>query len=110
MSRGTIVTVAAGGDYGGKPRPAVVVQSDDFRATASVTLCLLTTHEVDTPLLRLALTPDAGNGLRERSWIMVDKTVTVRRTKLGEHVGRLAGEDMLRLDRALLVFLGLAGS
>jgi mRNA interferase MazF len=109
VRRGDVVTVAAGGGYGGKPRPAVVIQSDRFDATDSVTLCLCTTDPVDAPLIRLAVQPSAENGLRERSWLMVDKVVSVRRTRLGEHAGHLAAEDIVRINRALMVFLGLAG-
>ena len=109
MNRGDVVTVAAGGGYGGKPRPAVILQSDHFSATASVTLCLFTTDAVNAPLLRIEIAPSSGNGLSETSWLMVDKIVSVRREKLGRRLGRLAAKDILRLDRALTVFLGLAG-
>jgi mRNA interferase MazF len=109
VRRGDIVTIAAGGGYGGKPRPAVIVQSDDFAATASLTVCLLTSHGMNAPLLRLSLRPDSGNGLTAPSWIMVDKIVTVPRAKLGRQVGALASGDLSRLNRALAVFLGIAG-
>lgn len=110
MRRGDIVTVAAGGGYGGRPRPAVIVQSDDFAATASLTVCLLTSHGMDAPLLRLPLRPEPGHGLTVPSWIMVDKIVTIPRAKIGRRVGALASGDVTRLNRALAVFLGLAGS
>jgi mRNA interferase MazF len=110
VRRGDIVTVAAGGGYGGKPRPAVIVQSDDFAATASVTVCLLTSHGLDAPLLRLPLRPDPRSGLTAASWIMVDKIVTVSRAKIGRRAGSLAAGDVTRLNRALAVFLGLAGA
>lgn len=110
MRRGDIVTAAAGSGYGGKPRPAVIVQSDDFPATGSVAVCLLTSDEIDAPLFRLDLVPTEGNGLKSPSWIMVDKVVAVRRDKIGRRIGSLAAEDVVRLNRALLVFLGLAGS
>lgn len=109
MKRGDLVTVAAGGVYAGKPRPAVVVQSDDFRDTASVTISLVTGNDIEAPLLRLPVEPSKGNGLAARSWIMVDKLVTVRRDQIGRRFGRLSDPDVLRLNRALLVFLGLAG-
>jgi mRNA interferase MazF len=109
VRRGEIVTVAAGSGYGGKPRPAVIVQSDDFAATASLTVCLLTSHGVDAPLLRLPLKPDAGNGLTVPSWIMIDKIVTVPRVKIGPQAGALASGDVIRLNRALAVSLGIAG-
>jgi mRNA interferase MazF len=109
VRRGDIVIVAAGCGYGGKPRPAVIVQSDYFAATASLTVCLLTSHGMDVPLLRLPLRPDPGNGLTAPSWIMIDKIVTVPRAKIGRQVGALASGDATRLNRALAVFLGLAG-
>jgi mRNA interferase MazF len=109
LKRGDLVTVAGGGGYAGKPRPAVVVQSDDFRDTASVTIGLLTGNDVESPLLRLAVEPTPATGLAARSWIMVDKLVTVRRDRIGRRFGRLSDTDVLRLNRALLVFLGLAG-
>ncbi len=109
MRRGEIWTAAAGSGYVGKPRPVVVVQDDRFDATASVTVCAMTTDPTDAPLFRLLVEPDDLNGLREPSRLMIDKLTTVPRSKLGEHVGRLADDDMVRLGRALLVFLGLAG-
>jgi mRNA interferase MazF len=109
VRRGEIWTAAAGSGYVGKPRPVVVVQDDRFDATASVTVCAMTTDPTDAPLFRLLVEPDDLNGLREPSRLMIDKLTTVPRSKLGEHVGRLADDDMVRLGRALLVFLGLAG-
>jgi mRNA interferase MazF len=109
VRRGDIVTVAAGGGYAGKPRPAVVVQSDDFAATASVSVCLLTSHPIDVPLLRLPVSPNEVNNLSAPSWIMVDKITTVPRGKVGGRIGHLSADDVTRLNRSLLVFLGLAG-
>jgi mRNA interferase MazF len=109
VNRGEIWTAEAGSGYAGKPRPVVIVQDDRFSATDSVTICAFTTDPTDAPLLRLVVEPSPQNGLRETSSLMVDKVTTVRRSKLGERVGRLASEDMVRLERALLVFLGLAG-
>lgn len=108
MTRGAIVTVAASG-YAGKPRPAIIIQSDAFDGTDSVTVCLLTTTQIEAPLIRLALEPSPANGLQQRSYLMVDKIVTVRRKQIDQRVGELAAEDMVRLNRAVLVFLGLAG-
>jgi len=108
--RGEIWTAAAGSGYAGKPRPAVVIQDDRFDATDSVTICAFTTDPAEAPLFRLPITPNPQNGLHEDSNLMVDKITTIRRTKLGERVGRLSSEDMVRLDRAIVVFLGLAGS
>jgi mRNA interferase MazF len=107
VKRGEIWTAAAGGDYVGKPRPVVVVQDDRFDGTASITLCAFTTDPTEAPLFRLQIEPSEINGLRETSSIMVDKVTTVPRAKLGERIGRLSDEDVVRLNRALLLFLGL---
>lgn len=109
MERGDVVTVAAGSGYGSKPRPAVIIQSDDFPNTLSVIVCLVTSEPIEAPLLRLPISPDGGNGLTTASWLMVDKLLAVHRAKIGQSIGRLAAGDMRRLDRALLVLLGLAG-
>ena len=106
MKRGDVWTVSAGG-YAGKPRPAVIVQDARFDATASVTLCLFTSDPAEAPHFRLLVEPTDGNGLWSPSRLMVDKVVTVPRDRLGRHIGRLAEEDITRLNRALLVFLGL---
>jgi len=110
VKRGEIWTVSGGPDYTGKPRPAVILQDDAFDATASVTLCPLTTHVIDAPLLRLTVEPSAGNGLRASSQLMVDKITTVSKPKVRTRLGRLSDEDIIRLNRAVIVFLGLAGS
>ncbi|MFN3215306.1 MAG: type II toxin-antitoxin system PemK/MazF family toxin [Acidimicrobiales bacterium] len=110
MRRGEIWTAAAGSGYAGKPRPVVIVQDDRFDATDSVTVCAFTTDQTEAPLLRLVVMPDDRNGLREPCSLMVDKVTTVPRRKLGERIGRLADEDMVRLGRAVVVFFGLAGS
>jgi len=110
MKRGDVWTVAGGPDYAGKPRPAVILQDDAFDRTASVTICPFTTHAVDAPLMRLPIEPSRQNGLRAASHLMIDKITTVSRTKLERRVGRLSDEDLLRINRAVLVFLGLAGS
>lgn len=109
MKRGEVWTPAAGSGYVGKPRPVVIVQDDRFDATDSVTVCAMTTDPTDAPLLRIVIDPDEINHLRETSRLMIDKITTVRRAKLGERVGRLADDDMVRLGRVMLVFLGLAG-
>ena len=110
MRRGEIWTAAAGSGYVGKPRPVVIVQDDRFDATDSVTLCAFTTDPTEAPLIRIPVQPDELNGLREASSLMVDKLNTVARSKLGQQVGQLSDEDMIRLTRAMVVFLGLAGS
>ena len=108
MKRGEIWTVAGGAEYTGKPRPAVIVQDDDFDATRSVTICALTTDPAEAPLFRLRVEPSTENGLHNASSLMVDKLTTVPREKLGSRIGRLTDEDVVRLNRAMLVFLGLA--
>lgn len=108
MRRGDIRTVAGGTDYSSNPRPVVIVQGDDFDSTKSITICPFTTNEAEAPMFRLAVEPTERNGLRAASRLMVDKITTVPRSKLGAHVGRLDDEDIPRLNRALLVFLGLA--
>lgn len=107
MKRGAVWTVSGAG-CAGKPRPAVIVQDDRFDATASVTVCVFTTEPTEAPLFRLAITPSERNGLRSASRLMVDKLVTVPRERLGDRVGQLDDQDVVRLDRAILVFLGLA--
>ena len=109
MRRGELWTVAGGSDYAGKPRPALIIQDDRFDATDSVTICLLTTDPTPEPLLRIVVAPAAANGLRIESWLMVDKLTTVPKDKLGRRIGRLDDATMLRLNRAITVFLGIAG-
>ncbi|HEV3307330.1 MAG TPA: type II toxin-antitoxin system PemK/MazF family toxin [Candidatus Sulfotelmatobacter sp.] len=108
MRRGEIWTVAGGKDYAGKPRPAVILQDDRFSKTGSITICAFTTDPTDAPLFRLRVEPTQSNGLRSPCRLMVDKITTVPKARLGAHVGRLADEDMVRLNRAVLVFLGIA--
>ncbi len=109
MRRGEVWTAAAGSGYAGKPRTVVIIQDDRFDATASVTVCASTTDPTEAPLFRLRVEPDELNGLRESSNLMVDKVTTVQRSKLGERIGRLDDQDMVRLSRAIMVFFGLAG-
>lgn len=110
MRRGDIWTASGGKDYAGKPRPVVIVQDDSFDATDSITVCAFTTDETEAPLFRLMVEPNECNGLRAACRLMVDKITTVPRSKIGAHVGRLDGADILRLNQAALVFLGLAAS
>jgi mRNA interferase MazF len=109
VRRGEIWTAAAGTGYVGKPRPVVIIQDDRFDATTSVTVCAFTTDPTDAPLIRIPIEPDEVNGLQERSSLMVDKVTTVPRAKLGQRLGRLGDDDMVRLGRAVIVFFGLAG-
>jgi mRNA interferase MazF len=108
MKRGEIWTVS-GGDYAGKPRPVVVLQDDRFDMTASLTVCGFTTDSTEAPLFRLRIEPDEQNGLNAPSWLMVDKITTVPKAKIGKQLGRVADDDVVRLNRAVLVFLGIAG-
>lgn len=109
MRRGEIWTVAGGKNYAGKPRPAVIVQEDSFEIE-SITICGLTTNSTEAPLFRLPIAPSARNGLRAPSRVMIDKIMTVPKSKVGERLGRLDDEDVVRLNRAMMVFLGLASS
>jgi mRNA interferase MazF len=109
VRRGEVWTVSGGPEYAGKPRPALIIQDDRFD-TDSVTICPFTTDPTDAPLFRLPIEPSRGNGLDAVSRIMVDKVSTVRRTKLGAKVGALDDANLVQLNRALVVFLGVAGS
>jgi len=105
VKRGDLVPVAIPGDFG-KPRPALVIQSDQFGGTATVTVLLLSGTQVDAPLIRLDVEPSPENGLRKRSQVMVDKAMTVKRDKLGEPFGRLDDATMVSVTRSLALFLG----
>lgn len=109
MRRGDLYTAAARGTHTGRPRPVVIIQDDRFDATASVTVCPLTTSTIDAPLIRIPIEPGAATGIEQPSQIMVDKVTTMPRAGVRDHLGRLADIDLVRLNRALLVFLGLAG-
>ena len=108
MRRGEIWTVSGGKDYAGKPRPVVIVQDDRFDAINSVTVCAFTTDPTDAPIIRLPIEPSRSNGLRAPSRLMVDKITTVPKSKVGTRIGRLRDADLLRLNQAMIVFLGLA--
>jgi mRNA interferase MazF len=110
VKRAEIWTVAGGAEHVGQPRLAVVLQDDAFDATASITICPFTSHKVSAPLLRLTIGPSSENGLRASSDLMIDKITTVSKGRLQRRVGRLSTEDVVLLNRAVLVFLGLAGS
>lgn len=107
MKRGDIVTVALSGDYG-KPRPAVVIQSDALAETDSVLVCLLTTTLRDTPFYRVTVAPSPGNGLREPSQVMVDKVMAVRRDRCGAVIGKLDERGLASVGRVLAFVAGLA--
>ena len=110
MRRGEVWIVSGGKDYAGKPRPVVVVQDDAFDATDSITVCAFTTDPTEAPLFRLPVEPNERNGLRSPSRLMADKITTVPKSKVGERIGRLDDEDMVRLNQAVMVFLGLAAA
>jgi mRNA interferase MazF len=110
MKRGDIWTVAGDKHHAGKATPVVIVQDDSFDATASITICAFTTDETNAPLFRLPVAPNEYNGLRAPCRLMVDKITTVPKSKIGTRIGRLDDEDVLRLNQAVLVFLGLATS
>jgi mRNA interferase MazF len=109
VKRGEVWTVAGGGDYAGKPRPAAIVQDDRFGEVESVTVCPFTTNPMSPQLFRVTVEPDGANGLVQSSWLMADKLMTIPRSKLGRRIGHLDDATMLRLNRAITVFLGIAG-
>jgi mRNA interferase MazF len=107
MSRGDVVIVAAPGDYG-KPRPAVVVQSNAIpESHASVVVCPMTSELVEVDF-RITIEPGPDTGLRLRSQVMADKPVTVRRERIGQRIGQLGAAEMARLNVALALVMGLA--
>jgi len=107
MRRGDLVTIAAQGDYG-KPRPALVVQSDLFDELSSVTLCLVTSTLLEAPLFRITVDPSPENGLQRISQVQVDKITTVKRQRVGGVIGRLDDATMLKVTRSLAAFIGIA--
>lgn len=107
MTRGDFVTVALQGDFG-KPRPALVIQSDLFDDHSTVTVLLVSATLVDAPLLRVTVQPEQKNGLQKPSQVMIDKTMTVKRDKIGGVIGSAGDDDMMKVGRSLAVFLGLA--
>jgi mRNA interferase MazF len=109
LKRGEIWTVAGSKDYAGKPRPAVIVQDDRFDATGSITICAITTDRSEAPLFRIVIQPSDQNKLTTTSRLMVDKITTIPKNKLGSRIGHLVAADMARVNRATLIFLGLAG-
>jgi mRNA interferase MazF len=109
VRRAEVWNFAGGAESTGKPRPVVIVQDDRFD-TDSVTICHFTTDPTAAPLFRLSIAASPANGLRENSQLMVDKLTTVRRSRLGDQLGVLDGADVVRLNRAIVVFLGIASS
>jgi mRNA interferase MazF len=107
LRRGDLVTIALPGDLG-KPRPALVIQADQFHRLPAVTLLPLTSTLENAPLLRVQIDPDEHNGLSRTSHVMIDKAVTQPLRKIGEVIGRLSDTTMLEINRSLAVFFGLA--
>lgn len=107
MRRGDFVTIAMQGDFG-KPRPALVIQSDPFSAHATVTVLPVTSTLVPAPLLRITVQPSLESGLQKPSQVMVDKAMTVKRDKIGPSFGRIDADAMIEVERCLAVFLGIA--
>jgi mRNA interferase MazF len=107
VRRGEVWT-AGGAEDARKPRPVVIVQDDRFDATGSVIVCPLTTNPTDAPHFRPRIEPTSRNGLREVSRLMVDKLTSTPRTKARERVGVLEPEHLVAMERAILVFLGIA--
>lgn len=107
MRRGDVVIVAASGDFG-KPRPAVIVQSDALPDSIFAVVCQMTSTIAEPSDVRVVIESSGANGLRQRSQIMTDRPITVRRTRIGETVGTLSSADVIRLNRALALVMGLA--
>ena len=110
MRRGDVWTVPGGPNYAGKPRPVTILQDDRFDATESITICPFTGDPTSAELFRIPIEPTSTNGLKNPSRLMVDKITTVPKSKIGKQIGRLDDEDIVRLNRAIVVFLGLAGA
>ncbi len=107
MRRGDLVTIALQGDLG-KPRPALVIQSDLFDVHPSVAILPVTSELRDAPLFRVSVQPGESNGLSKPSQVMVDKPQSVTREKIGAVIGRLDDETMMSVNRALAIFIGVA--
>jgi mRNA interferase MazF len=107
MKRGDLISVALPGDYG-KPRPALIMQSDIFDHIQSISVLPLTTDLVDAPDARITIVPTGENGLRSISYVMIDKTSTIRRSKVGYVIGRIAENEMAAVTRAFARFFGVA--
>ncbi len=105
--RGDFATIALQGDFG-KPRPALVIQANQFSEHASITVLPVTSMLVDAPLLRVTVQPSADNGLLNPSQVMVDKAMTVKRDKVGPTLGRIDADALVEIERCLAVFLGIA--
>ena len=109
MKRGDLVSVATPGDYG-KPRPALIVQTDLFSEHPSVTICLLSSHLKQTPLFRYIVEPHTDNGLSVTSQVQIDKIMTVPREKLGAIIGQLTDKQMSEVTKLLALWIGIGGT
>jgi mRNA interferase MazF len=107
MMRGDFVTIALQGDFG-KPRPALVIQADQFSEHPSVTVLPVSSTLLAAPLLRITVNPGAENGLQKPSQVMIDKPMAVKRDKVGPAIGRIDADTMIEVERSLAVFLGIA--
>ena len=107
MKRGDLVTIAMQGDFG-KPRPALVIQADQFEELGTVTILPVTSTVIEAPLFRITVQPSVDNGLPKTSQVMADKAMTVKRDKVGSVVGRIEAEALVAVERSLAVFLGIA--
>ena len=105
--RGDFVTIAMQGDFG-KPRPALVIQANQFDEHATITVLLVSSTLVDAPLFRITVQPSAENGLQKPSQVMIDKAMTVKRDKVGQTFGRIDADTLVEIERCLAVFLGIA--
>jgi mRNA interferase MazF len=103
--RGDLVTVSLSGDFG-KPRPALVIQSDAFSLHPSVTILSLTSDLFDAPNIRVTVQPNEGNGLQLPSQIMIDRAATLRRDKVGKRIGRIDSQLLEDVYGKLIRFLG----
>jgi len=107
MKRGDLVLVATPGDYG-KPRPALIVQSNLFLEHPSATICLLTSHLQETPLFRYVVTPHPDNGLTVLSQVQIDKIMTIPCIKIGATIGHLNARQMNEVTKLLALWIGVA--
>ena len=106
MKRGNFITVVTQGDFG-NPRPALIIQADQFAELVTVTVLLVTSLINDAPLLRITVQPDTHNGLEKISQVIIDKIMTIKQEKIGNVIGIASDELMLAINRALIVFLGV---
>ncbi len=107
MRRGSVWIASGKGVYSAKPRPVLIVQSNLFQGTSSLTICPITSNELEAGFARVELRVSAGSGLRQISWVMIDKTTTIARASLAQEIGELSIDDLVAVNRALRVFLDL---